>query len=567
MSILDTAVGIVRALRERRDSAPRTDTAVGYIESAWLNLANGLGGSGDQMSYQAPGAIYPLRPQLISTLMLGDWVARRMFRNGAAVAYHGESDRDRDLVRDVQVECDSLLLWRRGQEAATWGRGFGGSIIHVVTDDGKVDQPLVPERVRKVFSLDVYDPNEVTPKQAATWDPFDPACLRHWPDHESYRVSSSMVQIPALHPSRVAAFGGILTARADRWSKFSGWDASVLQPPFDQLREFSAEKQSISRMLANASIKVLKIPNLWALISDGQKTRLQTRLRAASMSSNVGNTYPIDGDEELSFVERTFAGVRDLGEFELLLVAGAAEMPATILFGRSPAGMNATGESDTDAWLAVVGAWQTATYGPPVTQIVQPVARTMGATDPDAWGVIWPNLEPLSLKATAALEFQIAQADLLRIDLGMPADVIMRHRYGAGQFDPTPPIMTEDDLEAMVAVAEAEAMPVDYEPTYPPGQPDAPNVEPAEAVDPSTALNGAQVTALLEVVQQVVQGQLPRESAVEIIISAFPVGRPEAERILGTVGKSFEPESQSSGQTPEQLKPFTGQPTDDTDEE
>jgi hypothetical protein len=59
-------------------------------------------------------------------------------------------------------------------------------------------------------------------------------------------------------------------------------------------------------------------------------------------------------------------------------------------------------------------------------------------------------------------------------------------------------------------------------------------------VAPDTALNGAQVTALLEVIASVVLGELPRESAVEVISTAFPVDRDAADRMLGTVGRGFE---------------------------
>jgi phage gp29-like protein len=55
------------------------------------------------------------------------------------------------------------------------------------------------------------------------------------------------------------------------------------------------------------------------------------------------------------------------------------------------------------------------------------------------------------------------------------------------------------------------------------------------------ALNGAQVTSLLELLQAVAAGTLPRESAVELIVAAFPVDRAQAERILGTIGQGFVP--------------------------
>lgn len=52
-------------------------------------------------------------------------------------------------------------------------------------------------------------------------------------------------------------------------------------------------------------------------------------------------------------------------------------------------------------------------------------------------------------------------------------------------------------------------------------------------------LNGAQVTSLVEVVQQVAQGLLPRESGVQIIMRAFTMSRENAELLMGESGRSF----------------------------
>jgi hypothetical protein len=61
----------------------------------------------------------------------------------------------------------------------------------------------------------------------------------------------------------------------------------------------------------------------------------------------------------------------------------------------------------------------------------------------------------------------------------------------------------------------------------------------------ATALNGAQVTSLLEIIGQVAAEQLPRESALEIIVAAFGLDRATAEKMLGEVGLSFVPASSS----------------------
>lgn len=94
-----------------------------------------------------------------------------------------------------------------------------------------------------------------------------------------------------------------------------------------------------------------------------------------------------------------------------------------------------------------------------------------------------------------------------------------------------------------------------------------------EAVQ-DTALNGAQVKALSEIVMLVAQRQLPRDAAASIIKRGFSVDDAGAEDILGSAGKDFEPApppdkagAAPSGPVPPQLRPFTGQPEQPDDEE
>ncbi len=74
--------------------------------------------------------------------------------------------------------------------------------------------------------------------------------------------------------------------------------------------------------------------------------------------------------------------------------------------------------------------------------------------------------------------------------------------------------------------------------------------ESAEAVDPTTALNGAQVIALLDTVQRVVDGVLPRESAIRIITAAFPITAQDADKILGKIGHGFKPKPATADPAP-----------------
>ena len=60
-------------------------------------------------------------------------------------------------------------------------------------------------------------------------------------------------------------------------------------------------------------------------------------------------------------------------------------------------------------------------------------------------------------------------------------------------------------------------------------------------VEPSEALNGAQVTSLIAVIGEVSAGTLPRETAMQIISIAFNMPIDVADSLLGEVGRGFVP--------------------------
>jgi Protein of unknown function (DUF935) len=76
-----------------------------------------------------------------------------------------------------------------------------------------------------------------------------------------------------------------------------------------------------------------------------------------------------------------------------------------------------------------------------------------------------------------------------------------------------------------------------------PSEPDAPSAgegdEGAAPAAAAAALNGAQVTALLDILRMVAMRELPRESGIKAIVMAFPVSASEAEAVMGSIGASF----------------------------
>lgn len=110
------------------------------------------------------------------------------------------------------------------------------------------------------------------------------------------------------------------------------------------------------------------------------------------------------------------------------------------------------------------------------------------------------------------------------------------------------PKMSEEEVEALIIEIDEEnmvAVPID-QPEDPDADPDIQPVAPLEGVEEvPDALNGAQVTSMVEVITSVAQGLLPAESAIGILMRAFGLSEEEARKLVEpAASQSFNPPSQ-----------------------
>lgn len=65
--------------------------------------------------------------------------------------------------------------------------------------------------------------------------------------------------------------------------------------------------------------------------------------------------------------------------------------------------------------------------------------------------------------------------------------------------------------------------------------------QPGDDAAQDTALNGAQVTSLVDIVRAVATGEIPRDSGVAILQRAFNLTQADAEQLMGSTGNGFTP--------------------------
>ncbi len=126
---------------------------------------------------------------------------------------------------------------------------------------------------------------------------------------------------------------------------------------------------------------------------------------------------------------------------------------------------------------------------------------------------------------------------------GYTIPAIPEYVFGGDAKEERMPEVSTKEQTGPTAEAEQDDTTVEGEPVE--DDVTGPAEHPPEAteasVDPSSSLNGAQVTALMQVIENVGTGAMPRDTGIQIMLAAFPIDEQQAERIMGDVGKGFTP--------------------------
>jgi phage-related protein (TIGR01555 family) len=513
---------------------------------AWQNTVTGLGTFRDKST---AGRFYPdpiLDWQELTEMYIGDDMAAtivdivpdEIWRPGIEIKTTDDSEDDQ--IEAKFKELGGAMLFREGKR---WGRLYGGAAIVVGADDGgNADQPLNENGIKTMLPSHVVDRRWIYPIAYYT-DRADPKFGRP----SVYQVTAyqaNSVITARIHETRLILFGGATTP-VDRKINLQGWDYSVLQRPYSILRLFNQTFQSLGILLQDAGQSVYSIKDLWNMIANNQEADLIKRMQMVELGRSVARAIVIDKDRE-SYERKamTLAGVPESVQIIMLRLSASARIPATILMAQSPAGQNATGESDIRWFYNRLDGEAETEDKPKVEKFLRLMCLAKdGPTngqEPEGLSVEWCNRYTPTAKEDAEIKKLQADTDHVYVtDQVLTPEEIADSRFtGDGGTSIT------IDKEARDLIKNG---PDPMDPALmPPGTGgDAPALDIQK-----TALNGAQSAFLLEAIKAVVAKEIPRDSAVQAVMISIPtLTEAEADKLIGTAGKGFEgaPQDPSPG--------------------
>jgi phage-related protein (TIGR01555 family) len=350
--------------------------------------------------------------------------------------------------KEAEEKAINDLLWELKAVSNTlfaiyWGRLYGrGGVVIGAVDGGGMATELRPENIQPngQLALRYIEALESQEFQANTLqnDPTKPG----FGEPETWRmtrIGGTFSEDTFIHTSRIILTGSTPTSRRKR-SKNDWRDFPLLQPIIHSgLNWWDQAIQAATTMVLDSSQAVLKIKDFLESIAKEPTANFGLRMRIMEMGRAL-RILTIDADEEdFDYVERTFTGISDILDHLANNLSGIAEMPATMLFGRSPAGENATGESDQKIWDDKVTAEQANVYQPIMEKLVYLAALATGATEPEAWGFEFLPLHEMGEKEAADLWKVVADTDAVNIgqQVYTPEEAAL-HRYAKDEPDPSP---------------------------------------------------------------------------------------------------------------------------------
>lgn len=389
----------------------------------WMNPWTGQGTGRDKTTAGRFEPDLPGTPVMWISLYEGDPIAaricdmppREMMRQGFSLERDDEADDEAEEgteTKDVEKALADLCAGQRIEEGMAWGRCTGGALLLIGVDDGlDATMPLQPERVRALRFLKVYDRSRISIERRYQ-DPKHPSLG----EPEIYRINSVEGGSSAVvHESRFIRFGGARTSDLSRRANDS-WDHSILKKVYDAIRRYHADHASASHMMTDASQGVWKMAGFLDSLTSGQSTKLFDRLQATEMGRGIVRAIVLDSDpkygESFEKIATQFGGLSDMLDAAGNYLSAAVGYPVTVLLGRSPAGLNATGESDIRLFYDQMKTDRKQIVEPAIMRLVE--VLTKGKSD--GWRVCFPSFWQESPKEKAEREKAEADRDGIYID-------------------------------------------------------------------------------------------------------------------------------------------------------
>ena len=309
--------------------------------------------------------------------------------------------------------------------AIRWARLYGGSLALMVTrgDEDSLEEPLdtdllMPGCFQGLLVLDRA--GGISPSMELVGDLDDPDF--GLPEYYTVEIElDGKRQSVRIHHSRVLRFVGRELPQREM-ERENYWGASELEHIWDELMKRSATSANIAQLVFQANLTTLKISSFGEILAIGTDAQKKKVLDAIAQENRMRTSYGIQvlsKDDAMETHSYSFSGLSDVYELFMMDMAGAAEIPATKLFGRSPQGMNSTGEADLRNYYEMIAQLQERMLRPALEKLLPVMAVSCWGYVPEDLEIVFQPVMTTSAVDRAELASKLSESVIAAFTAGL----------------------------------------------------------------------------------------------------------------------------------------------------
>ena len=381
------------------------------------------------------------------------------------IEFTSKQDDDTDTAEKIKViEEEFKRLNVRGviQKAAENDSYFGRAQIFLEIDGADRKTPLIldPRTVKK-GSLSRVVPVEAIWTTPAGYNALDPAASDFYKPAKWYMLGQE------VHASRLMT---VVTRPLPDILKpaynFAGMSLSQLAEPY--VDNWLRTRQSVADLINNFSTTALATSMDQVLQGDDDGTDLFARAELFTATRSNKGVMLLDKErEELVQVNTPLSGLHELQAQSQEHMCSVSRMPAIVLTGISPSGLNASSDGEVRIFYDWVAAQQEAYWREPLEVILKAVQLSLfGEIDPDI-GVAFVPLFQMTPKEESEIRLSDSQADCAYVAAGIVDPSEVRDRLAKDpnsgyqgmdtSVEPVPPMEPTGEEDPAATVSKSDA--------------------------------------------------------------------------------------------------------------
>ncbi len=352
-----------------------------------------------------------------------------------------------DVRRDMAKKCKDLNVVELTIHAMQTARALGGSALWMGIDETnapwedykRLAKPLNFATLKDLKHLITLRPHECW---ATRWynDPLDPNYGS--PSHYMVQRDTMGGEVGStplvVHESRLIRFYGAVTSRRQMATN-NGWGDSILLRFIEVVADFQSSYQSAALLITDFAQAVQKVEGLAELRAAGDDATIIRRAEMIAQARSIARTVIIDSKEEFTREQTPLSGLPELLDRLASRVAAAVPMPVALLLGESPAGLNATGDSDIRWFYDECANKRELHLRPRLERLLKVIFRcvegpTLGV-EPASWKLKFAPLWQATDKEVAERNYIQAQADGIYVDKQIVTpEEVAESRFGTDEW-------------------------------------------------------------------------------------------------------------------------------------